>query len=125
MAINKINVDGVEHELAGSGGGGSNELVYELDLTRYFSESNFDYLLTETWFAEHINDNNIKNLKIKMYIYNYHGYDIRGESLVYSQINQEQKIIIIAFPKITTIYLKELLQIKLNNLYQVQSITWS
>ena len=125
MAINKINVDGVEHELAGSGGGGSNELVYELDLTQYFSENNFNYLLTETWFAEHINDNNIKNLKIKMYVYNYHGYDIIGDSLVYSKINEENKTIIIAFPKISTVYLQELLQIELNDLYQVQNITWS
>lgn len=122
MAINKINIDGVEHELAGSGGGGSNELVYELDLTRHFNESNFDYLLTETWFAENINDNNIKNLKIKMYIHNYNGYDIRGESLVYSRINQESKAIIIAFPKISIMEINEIIQITFNNLYQVQDI---
>ena len=42
MAINKINVDGVEHKLAGSGGG-SSDLVCVIDVTEFYVSDFTDY----------------------------------------------------------------------------------
>lgn len=65
MAINKINVDGVEHELAGSGGGGS-DLVCVIDMTKVFlsDQKDWSFLLDVTWFHDNITWDNIHNMKI-------------------------------------------------------------
>ena len=65
MAINKINIDGVEHELAGSGGGGS-YLTCVIDVTEILFSDPIDYssLLNITWFHDNITWDNIHNMKI-------------------------------------------------------------
>ena len=65
MAINKINIDGVEHELAGSGGGGSN-LTCVIDVTEAVFSDPVDYssFLDITWFHDNITWDNIHNMRI-------------------------------------------------------------
>ena len=98
MAINKINVDGFEHELAGSGGGGS-DLTCVIDVTEAFFSDPIDYssLLDVTWFHDNITWDNIHNMRIIFKIENneYKGYFDMLWDLINSknegQINLELK----------------------------------